>query len=91
MKELRQRFTTRTKRITILQRKLSKIIGFEFVKETVLPLLRAYYSNQNKLNTFTKHVAIQIAAAPIKRKIINYYGGSYNDFLIENIKTDCLN
>jgi anhydro-N-acetylmuramic acid kinase len=66
-----------------------KSLGFEFVKETVLPLLERYtIPIANKLNTFTKHVAIQIAAAlPIKKgKLLITGGGAYNDFLIENIQ-----
>lgn len=66
-----------------------KSLGFEFVKETVLPILHKYNGTiQDTLNTFTKHIAAQIALAlPVKKgKMLLTGGGAYNNFLIENIK-----
>ena len=66
-----------------------KSLGFEFVKETVLPLMESVeISVFDKMNTFVHHAAFQIS------KIINHKqgsllitgGGAYNDFLIEKIK-----
>lgn len=66
-----------------------KSLGFEFVKETVFPLMESVeISVFDKMNTFVHHAAFQIS------KIINHKqgsllitgGGAYNDFLIEKIK-----
>lgn len=62
-----------------------KSLGFEFVKETVLPLIDGFdIPIEDILRTFTEHVAIQIAAAlPSKTgKLLVTGGGAYNDFLI---------
>jgi len=62
-----------------------KSLGFEFVKETVLPLMESYkISIENKLRTFTEHIAIQTALALPKKKgrLLISGGGAYNDFLI---------
>ncbi len=67
-----------------------KSLGFEFVKETVLPILESYtISTEDKMRTFTEHIAFQIG------KILQYKsgkllvsgGGVYNDFLIDRMKS----
>ena len=66
-----------------------KSLGFEFVKETVLPLIEKYkIPIQDKLNTFIQHTAIQVALAlkEKKGKMLITGGGVYNDFLVEKIK-----
>ncbi|MBX9888259.1 MAG: anhydro-N-acetylmuramic acid kinase [Flavobacteriaceae bacterium] len=66
-----------------------KSLGFEFVKETVLPLMEQYnIPIEDKLNTFIKHVATQVSRALNSKegKILVTGGGAYNDFLIEKIK-----
>jgi anhydro-N-acetylmuramic acid kinase len=66
-----------------------KSLGFEFVKETVLPLMEQYnIPIEDKLNTFIEHVATQVSRAlNIKEgKMLVTGGGAYNDFLIENLK-----
>ena len=71
------------------QKKYPKSLGFEFVKETILPLIESYtISIEDKLNTFTEHVALQIALAlPNKNgSLFITGGGAYNDFLIERIQ-----
>jgi anhydro-N-acetylmuramic acid kinase len=63
-----------------------KSLGFEFVKETVLPLLEKYsIPIEDKMHTFTEHIAMQIAKALPKKegKLLITGGGAYNDFLIE--------
>ncbi|TRX40021.1 anhydro-N-acetylmuramic acid kinase [Flavobacterium restrictum] len=66
-----------------------KSLGFEYVKETVLPLIENFEIPINdKLNTFTEHVAIQIALA-LPTQTGNLFitgGGAYNDFLIARIQ-----
>lgn len=66
-----------------------KSLGFEFVKEIVLPLIEEYpISIEDKMHTFTEHIAFQtsIALPNQKGKILITGGGAYNDFLIERIQ-----
>ena len=66
-----------------------KSLGFEFVKETVLPLIERYEIDiTDKMRTFTEHVAMQIAIALPNKEgtILITGGGAYNDFLIERIQ-----
>lgn len=66
-----------------------KSLGFEFVKETILPLIENYsIPTTDKLRTFSEHIAVQIALAlPNKSgSLLVTGGGAYNDFLIERIK-----
>ena len=69
-----------------------KSLGFEFVKETVLPLIEKYViAVEDKMGTFTEHVAMQIALVTdcfILRndkqgKLFITGGGAYNYFLLE--------
>ncbi|MFL9831839.1 anhydro-N-acetylmuramic acid kinase [Flavobacterium sp. ST-87] len=71
------------------QQQHPKSLGFEFVKETVLPIIESYaISIEDKLRTFTEHIAFQTALAlPAKRgSILITGGGAYNDFLISRIQ-----
>jgi anhydro-N-acetylmuramic acid kinase len=66
-----------------------KSLGFEFVKETILPLIDKYaLVRADKMHTFTVHVAFQIANALSreKGKLLITGGGAYNDFLVEQIQ-----
>jgi anhydro-N-acetylmuramic acid kinase len=66
-----------------------KSLGFEFVKEIVLPLIENYsIPIEDKMHTFTEHIALQTSLAlPNKTgKILITGGGAYNDFLIERMK-----
>ena len=66
-----------------------KSLGFEFVRETILPLMDIFnIAHEDKLRTFTEHIAMQIAAAlPVKEgQMLVTGGGAYNDFLIGRIK-----
>ncbi|WP_348810378.1 anhydro-N-acetylmuramic acid kinase [Flavobacterium maritimum] len=67
-----------------------KSLGFEFVKETVLPIIEKFeISIEDKLRTFTEHVALQIALALPNKKgsLFITGGGAYNDFLIERVQS----
>lgn len=67
-----------------------KSLGFEFVKEIVLPLIENYSIEiEDKLRTFTEHVAQQIALTLQNKngKLLVSGGGAYNDFLIERIQS----
>jgi anhydro-N-acetylmuramic acid kinase len=71
------------------QKKHPKSLGFEFVKEVVLPLIESYsIAIEDKLHTFTEHIAVQIALAlPYKKgSLLTTGGGAYNDFLLERIQ-----
>ncbi len=66
-----------------------KSLGFEFVKEIVLPLIEKHsISIEDKMHTFTEHIALQTSLAlPNKTgKILITGGGAYNDFLIERMQ-----
>lgn len=66
-----------------------KSLGFEFVKEIVFPLIENFnIPAEDKMNTFTEHIALQIALSlPVKNgKILATGGGTYNDFLIERMQ-----
>lgn len=67
-----------------------KSLGYEFVKEIVLPIMEKYQETaEDKLATFTEHIAVQIANV-IKSKgqggLLVTGGGVYNDFLINRMK-----
>lgn len=67
-----------------------KSLGFEFVKGTILPLIERFeIPVENKLRTFTEHVALQTALAlPNKNgRMLATGGGAYNDFLVERIQS----
>ena len=76
-------------RLDFYQKKYPKSLGFEFVKEIILPLIEKYQITiEDKMNTFTEHIAIQIALA-LPNKKNNLFitgGGAYNDFMIERIQ-----
>ena len=70
------------------QKPFPKSLGFEYVKETILPLIESFLiAIEDKMHTFTEHVARQIALAlPIKKgKLLITGGGAYNDLLIERL------
>lgn len=71
--------------LSFYQQSHPKSLGFEFVKGTILPLMESYQITiENKLRTFTEHIAIQTALALPKKKgsLFISGGGAYNDFLI---------
>jgi anhydro-N-acetylmuramic acid kinase len=62
-----------------------KSLGFEFVKQTVLPLMEKYeLAVEDKMRTFCEHVAYQASLAlhPKNGQLLLTGGGTYNDFLI---------
>lgn len=67
-----------------------KSLGFEFVKEVVIPLIERYTAPcEDKLHTFTVHIAGQIAKVIGQNrqgKLLITGGGAYNDFLIKKIR-----
>jgi len=78
------------------QQKFPKSLGFEFVKEVVLPMIESYkIPIEDKLRTFTEHVALQTALAldcfetrnDENGRLLITGGGAYNDFIIERIQS----
>jgi anhydro-N-acetylmuramic acid kinase len=77
---------TQLNALDFYQKSFPKSLGFEFVRETVLPIMENFsIPIEDKLHTFTEHIASQIAlAVPVKTgKLLITGGGAYNDFLIE--------
>jgi anhydro-N-acetylmuramic acid kinase len=71
------------------KKQFPKSLGFEFVKEVVLPLIEKHsISIEDKMHTFTEHIALQTSLAlPNKTgKILITGGGAYNAFLIERMQ-----
>ena len=71
------------------QKPFPKSLGFEYVKEVVLPLIESYsITIEDKIHTFTEHVALQIGLAlPLKKgKLLVTGGGAYNDFLRQRMQ-----
>lgn len=71
------------------QQKQPKSLGFEFVKESVLPLLESVeITVEDKLCTFTEHIAQQTGLVLLNKsgKILITGGGAYNTFLMERIQ-----
>lgn len=72
------------------QQTFPKSLGFEFVKGTILPLIESFeIPIEDKLRTFTEHLALQTALALPKKKgrMLITGGGAYNDFLVERIQS----
>ncbi|MGX7667939.1 anhydro-N-acetylmuramic acid kinase [Flavobacterium pedocola] len=72
------------------QKNYPKSLGFEFVKTIVLPMMESHsITIEDKLRTFTEHVAFQIANALPKKSgsLLVTGGGAYNDFLVEQMQT----
>jgi anhydro-N-acetylmuramic acid kinase len=68
-----------------------KSLGFEFVKEEVIPLIDRYNNNTaDVLATFTEHIAIQISSV-IKlsnlKSVLVTGGGAYNEQLIKRLRS----
>lgn len=71
------------------QKTYPKSLGFEFVKETIFPLIESFaISTEDKMHTFTEHIAYQIGMAfKVKKgKLLITGGGAYNTFLINRIQ-----
>lgn len=72
------------------QKSFPKSLGFEFVKETVLPIIESYpISTEDKMHTFTEHIAFQIGKilASKSGKLLISGGGVYNNFLIDRMQS----
>jgi len=66
-----------------------KSLGFESVKTIILPLMEKYsIPTEDKMRTFTEHIAQQTALALPKKqgKLLATGGGAYNTFLMEQLQ-----
>jgi anhydro-N-acetylmuramic acid kinase len=75
--------------LAFYQKSYPKSLGFEFVKETIIPIIEKYkITTEDKLRTFTEHIAIQIGLALPKKtgSLLITGGGAYNIFLIDRIR-----
>lgn len=66
-----------------------KSLGFESVKTIILPLIEKYnIPPEDKMRTFTEHIAEQTALALPKKQgnLLATGGGAYNDFLMERMQ-----
>lgn len=71
------------------QKPFPKSLGFEFVKEVVLPLIDSFsMKTEDKMRSFVEHVAFQIANALHLNKgtLLITGGGAFNDFLIDRLR-----
>ena len=71
------------------KKQFPKSLGFEFVKETVLPLIEKYnIPTEDKMHSFTEHIAIQTSLTLPKKegRLLATGGGTYNDFLMERMQ-----
>jgi anhydro-N-acetylmuramic acid kinase len=71
------------------QKPYPKSLGFEYVKTVVLPLLETYpIALEDKLRTFTEHIAFQTGTAlpnPQGSMLVTG-GGAYNHYLVERMQ-----
>lgn len=71
------------------QKPFPKSLGFEYVKTVVLPLLESYpIALEDKLHTFTEHIAFQTGKAlpNPQGKMLVTGGGAYNRYLMERME-----
>lgn len=65
-----------------------KSLGYEFVVDTIFPLIDTYGLSENDmLRTFVEHVIVQISSKiKSKGKLLITGGGAFNTFLIDELK-----
>ena len=73
--------------LDFFKNKGAKSLGREWVETDIFPLLeKTTISIEDKMRTFTEHIAIQIGKYLRNKSVLVTGGGVYNDFLIERIK-----
>lgn len=74
-------------KLDFFKNKGAKSLGREWVETDIFPLLeKTTISIEDKMRTFTEHIAIQIGKYLRNKSVLVTGGGVYNDFLIERIK-----
>ena len=80
---------TELNQLDYYQKKHPKSLGFESVKTIIIPIVEKYsISIEDKLRTFTEHIALQIGLS-ISNKTGSLFitgGGAYNDFLLRRMQ-----
>lgn len=87
--QLNARLLSDLNELEYYKKSFPKSLGIEFVKEIVLPLIEKYgIPTEDKMRTFTEHIATQISLALPKKegKLLATGGGAYNDFLMERMQ-----
>lgn len=68
-----------------------KSLGFEFVKDSIFPILNKYHiKNEDILRTFVAHIVFQISECldnKLDSSLLITGGGVFNSFLIEELKS----
>jgi anhydro-N-acetylmuramic acid kinase len=91
---IHQELLTALNALEYYKKSYPKSLGFEFVKEIVLPLMENYtISTADKMHTFSEHIALQIGlalddfvvTASRPKKMLVTGGGAYNDFILERV------
>ena len=73
--------------LDFFKNKGAKSLGREWVETDIFPLLeKTTISIEDKMRTYTEHIAIQIGKYLRNKSVLVTGGGVYNDFLIERIK-----
>ena len=73
--------------LDFFKNKGAKSLGREWVETDIFPLLeKTTISIEDKMRTFTEHIAIQIGKYLKNKSVLVTGGGVYNDFLIERVK-----
>ena len=67
-----------------------KSLGWEFVQEKILPLIDRHSQKiPDILHTFSRHIAEQIEKKTDKGTMLVTGGGTYNQYLVEQIQKSC--
>ena len=89
--EINANLLTSFNELPYYQKNPPKSLGREWLESVVLPILeKSTISIQDKLRTFTEHIAIQVSESTINKKvgqILITGGGSHNVFLVNRIKS----
>ena len=87
--KVNQELLNQLNKLDFYAEKHPKSLGLEFVKTIIIPLIEKHnIAIEDKLATFTRHIAQQISFAIKDKnaKMLITGGGVYNDFLIKSIK-----
>jgi len=80
--------------ISFYKKPIPKSLGFEFVNETVFPIIDKFnLPVENILKTFVAHIVFQISSCldnSVDSKVLITGGGAFNTFLIEELKVQTL-
>ncbi len=71
-----------------------KSLGREWIEDEIFPILNSFeISIEDKLNTFTEHIAIQISTTITSnnKQLLLSGGGTFNSFLVDRIKANTNN